>query len=79
MSTISLPPSGLGIPQEDWERTPESVRRAVLMLYPSWDAVLAELHPKLSIEEYDALIERGFGIARGSDTLDDWMRELKSP
>lgn len=77
MSAISLLPSGLGIPQEDWERTPQSVRRALLMLYPSWDAMLAEPRPMLSIDEYDALIERGFGLLAGSDTVDDWIKELK--
>ncbi len=76
MTVTSLPPSGLGISQDDWDRTPDTVRRALLMIYP-YSGIEAQKPPIRTIEEYDAIIERGFGLLKGADSLQDWMDERK--
>jgi hypothetical protein len=77
MTVFDVPPPGFGIPLEDWERTPDSVRRAVFKLS------LRDEHPHdveqeiQSVEHYQSVIDKGFGLLAGSDSIQDWMDELK--
>jgi hypothetical protein len=77
MTVFDVPPPGLGIPSEDWQRTPESVRRVVFRLSFNGDNFHDQKASIMSEHEYQAIIDKGFGLLAGSDTVQDWMDELK--
>jgi hypothetical protein len=74
MTDLTFPPPGLGIPDEDWQHTPESVRRAIHVLAPLSQP---DIQTTRSREDMLAAIENGFGLLAGDDTIEDWYNELK--
>jgi hypothetical protein len=77
MTVFDVPPPGFGIPLEDWERTPDTVRRAVFQLSLRGEISQHEQQENHSVEQYEAVINKGFGLLAGGDAVQDWMDELK--
>jgi hypothetical protein len=90
MTDLTFPPSGLGIPDEDWEHTPESVRRAIhlltlsgkdLRLSPTQEERLAAIEEGFGLladfDQSQDAIKKARGMFAGHGTVDEWYAELK--